>query len=138
MNQDSTDDVTNAACVMAATSDVRAIVSPTASGRTARMLSRYRPRSWIIAQPHNEFVGRKLMLVWGVKIGDTIPVPRSVEELMRKSYDSLKRTEVFFEEDAKVIFTCGTPMGKVGSTNLVQKWAASVSPVPEEPVVDTD
>lgn len=134
--QGSTDDVTHAACVMASDLDVRAIVAPTASGRTVRMLSRFRPRAWIIGQPHSEFVARKMAMIWGVQIGDILPMQMSVQELMRGSFEALKRVSGL--EDATIIFTCGTPLGKVGSTNLVQKWTAGIPPVPERLPDDVD
>lgn len=126
-NQGSADDVTHAACVMAADKNVHAIVAPTASGRTARMLSRFRPRPWIVAQPHEEFVARKMSLIWGVHIGDVYPAPNSVSKLMLKSYESLQQTKGLM--NSTIIFICGTPLGEVGSTNLVQKWTAGVPPV---------
>ncbi|GIW50122.1 MAG: hypothetical protein KatS3mg080_0733 [Anoxybacillus sp.] len=46
--------------------DVAAIVTPTVSGHTARMISKYRPKAPIIAVTSNEGVSRKLALVWGV------------------------------------------------------------------------
>lgn len=126
-NQGSADDVDHAVCVMASDKDVQAIVTPTTSGRTARMLSRFRPRAWILAQSHDEFVARKMTIIWGVRIGGILPLPKSVEELMGSSYESLQRTKGL--ADKAVVFTCGTPLGEVGSTNLAQKWTASVSPV---------
>ena len=46
--------------------DVAAIVTPTESGHTARMISKYRPKAPIVAVTANESVARKLSLVFGV------------------------------------------------------------------------
>src|SRR5690606_32423290 len=45
---------------------VSAIVTPTESGHTARMISKYRPKAPIVAITHDERVNRQLSLVWGV------------------------------------------------------------------------
>jgi len=121
--QDSTDRVSNAACVMAADEAVRAIVAPTTSGRTARMLARFRPRVWIHAQPHGEYVGRKLATDWGVMVGQIIPVKTGGDDpssLITASRNAIGQEERLIGET--VIFTCGTPLGQIGTTNLIQRW----------------
>src|SRR5699024_2206237 len=45
---------------------VSAIITPTESGHTARMISKYRPEAPIIAVTFNEHVNRQLSLIWGV------------------------------------------------------------------------
>ena len=46
--------------------NVGAIITPTVSGHTARMISKYRPKAPIIAVTSNENVVRSLALTWGV------------------------------------------------------------------------
>jgi pyruvate kinase len=44
-----------------------AIITPTVSGRTARLIARNRPPMSIVAPVPSEAIQRKLMLVWGVQ-----------------------------------------------------------------------
>src|SRR5690606_16767020 len=46
---------------------VKAIIAPTESGTTAKMISKYRPESPIIAVTSSEYAAKKLTLVWGVQ-----------------------------------------------------------------------
>ncbi|MEA3344994.1 MAG: pyruvate kinase [Chloroflexota bacterium] len=58
--------VSHAACQTAYELDAAAIITPTSSGYTARMVSRHRPKMPIAAIAHNARVQRQLMLQWGV------------------------------------------------------------------------
>jgi pyruvate kinase len=58
--------VTMAVCALAEQVAARAIVVPTLSGRTARLVARCRPGCAIIAPVPSEAVRRRLALVWGV------------------------------------------------------------------------
>lgn len=121
--QNSTDRISHAACVMAADPTVEAIVAPTTSGRTARMLARFRPRAWIHAQPHSVFVGRKVTVDWGVVGGEIIDVTGHSDDanyLMNKSKVAIQREAQLAGKP--VVFICGTPLGQVGTTNLIQRW----------------
>lgn len=122
--QHSTDRITHATCMMSVDPAVKAIVAPTASGRTARMLSRFRPRVWILAQPNNQLAARKLAADRGVMVINILPVIRGSEEADPLIKESRKRIEEAIGADATVIFTCGTPLGEVGTTNMIQRWDA--------------
>ncbi|NLM04029.1 MAG: pyruvate kinase, partial [Clostridiales bacterium] len=61
-----TDAISNATCFTAMDLDASAIITATASGYTARMVSKFRPKSSIIAATTSDSVRRKLSLVWGV------------------------------------------------------------------------
>lgn len=116
--QDSTDRISHAACTMAADENVAAIVAPTQSGRTARMLSRFRPRTWILTQPHSTLTARKLSIDWGVSVAGVIQITEdmNVRKLMEESQRRLDGLK-----GKTVIFTCGLPLGKVGTTNLIYR-----------------
>jgi pyruvate kinase len=60
------DHVTRLTCALAREIDADAIVTPTLSGRTARLVARYRPRAAIVAAAPGEEVLRRLALVWGL------------------------------------------------------------------------
>lgn len=98
--------------------DSKAIVASTESGHTARMISKYRPKSNIIAVTPHEFVARQLQLVWGVTpivtdgIYDTDGVLNtSVSVTIDKGYASTGDL---------LIITAGVPTGEAGTTNLMK------------------
>lgn len=122
--QHSTDRITHAACVMSVDPAVKGIVAPTTSGRTARMLSRFRPHVWILAQPHNQLTARKLTIDRGVMTIGILPVKKDSEEVDVLIKESREQFEEAINKNVTVIFTCGTPLGNVGTTNLILRWDA--------------
>jgi pyruvate kinase len=64
------DPLAQAACELATEVGAAAIITPTLSGRTARLLARYRPWARIVAPAPTLPVVRRMMVVWGVR-----PVP---------------------------------------------------------------
>ena len=69
------DHMTHLTCALAREVRADAILAPTSSGRTARLVARHRPRVPVVA-PSTEAVGRRLALVWGVR-----PVPLGISPL---------------------------------------------------------
>ena len=67
-----TDHVTHALCDLAHETGAEAIITPTITGRTARLVARHRTRAAIIAVSTDEAVVRQLAVVWGVQ-GVCIP-----------------------------------------------------------------
>nr|WP_265331753.1 pyruvate kinase alpha/beta domain-containing protein [Listeria monocytogenes] len=59
--------------------NVQTIVAATQSGHTARMISKYRPKSHIVAVTFNEHVYRGLALSWGVYPRLATPVSNTDE-----------------------------------------------------------
>src|SRR5207302_5657799 len=64
------DHLTHMICALAHDVRAAAIVTPTYSGRTARLVARHRPRAMIVAPSPNEAVVRQMALIWGLA-----PVP---------------------------------------------------------------
>ncbi|MEQ6388670.1 pyruvate kinase [Bacillaceae bacterium S4-13-58] len=97
---------------------VSAILTPTESGHTARMISKYRPEAPIIAVTANEDVKRKLSLVWGVHsvIGEKA---HSTDEMLDSGIRNGLATGLFNHGD-RVIITAGVPVGEKGTTNLMK------------------
>jgi len=97
---------------------VSAIVTPTESGHTARMISKYRPRMPIIAVTFSKTNLRQLALVWGVH-----PVlgkkAHSTDEMLDVSIDCCLRSGMV-KRGSKVIITAGVPVGERGTTNLMK------------------
>lgn len=110
--------ISHAACTTAMDLRAAAIVSITHSGRTARLISRFRPDCPIIAPTVSERARNQLALSWGV-------IPFLVEELtstdsmfemgMQKSLESGAATN-----GDVVVITAGTPVGMSGTTNTLK------------------
>lgn len=96
----------------------KAILTPTETGFTARMVSKYRPNVPIIAVTTNESVLGGLCLVWGV-----VPVKgepaASTDEMLASSLASAVKSGVLAPGDA-VIVSAGVPVGRSGATNLMK------------------
>ncbi|HBV85676.1 MAG TPA: pyruvate kinase [Desulfosporosinus sp.] len=95
-----------------------AILTPTHSGLTARMISKYRPLAMIIAATPFDKTARKLALLWGVQ---PILVPQSTgtDEMLSVTVNtSLKHN--YIQAGDVVVITAGVPIGKVGSTNMIK------------------
>jgi len=67
MGQAVDDHVTDLAIELAERVSADAIITPTLSGRTARLLARHRPRAAIVAPAPSGEVVRRLAVVWGVQ-----------------------------------------------------------------------
>ncbi|THE14739.1 pyruvate kinase [Bacillus timonensis] len=98
--------------------DVSAIVTPTESGHTARMISKYRPKAPIIAVTASESTTRKLSLVWGV-YPQTGNVAKSTDEMLDNSVDVALGTGIIKPGDL-VVITAGVPVGERGTTNIMK------------------
>ncbi|MCI0737452.1 MAG: pyruvate kinase [Gemmataceae bacterium] len=61
------DHVTHLTCNLASDSGAAAIVAPTLTGRTARLVARHRPLAVIVAVSASSAVLRQMSLVWGVR-----------------------------------------------------------------------
>jgi len=106
------------ACAAVRQLDLAAIVCPTLSGRSARLISAHRPEMPVYALSPSEEIVRRCSLMWGVQAA---PMPRreTTEELIA---DALARTlELgWVEPGQRVAITAGLPSGKPGTTSLLQ------------------
>ncbi|WP_340296019.1 pyruvate kinase [Staphylococcus coagulans] len=97
---------------------VNAIVAATESGITARTISKYRPKSDIIAVTPFATTARQCTLVWGV-----YPVVRegnyTTDELLNNAVATAIETERVEKGDL-IIITAGVPTGESGTTNLMK------------------
>ncbi|WP_138415349.1 pyruvate kinase [Aquibacillus sediminis] len=98
--------------------DVNALLTPTVSGHTARMISKYRPKAPIIAVTYDERVSRRLSLVWGVQtiLGQ---LAHSTDDVLDVAIDRGLSTG-YFKRGDRVIITAGVPVGESGTTNLMK------------------
>ncbi|RDW21584.1 pyruvate kinase [Oceanobacillus chungangensis] len=98
--------------------DINMIITPTESGHTARMISKYRPKATILAVTYAESVNRQLSLVWGVHavMGKQA---QSTDEMLDIAVDLGLNTDLCNRGD-RVIITAGVPVGASGTTNLLK------------------
>ncbi|MFP3124944.1 pyruvate kinase [Ectobacillus funiculus] len=99
--------------------DVVAIVAPTESGHTAKMISKYRPKSPIIAVSADDRVCRKLALVWGVQAYLAQDPVYSTDEMLEGAIQASKDTGIVKSGDT-VVIAAGVPIGETGTTNLMK------------------
>jgi pyruvate kinase len=93
-----------------------AIVTPTESGHTARMVARFRPRMPVYAvTPHDQTAGW-LSVVWGV---ETLVVPRGGTDVSEGALTALREAH-FVEPGALCVITKGVPAGVKGTTNVME------------------
>ncbi|MEK5185924.1 pyruvate kinase [Solibacillus sp. FSL R5-0691] len=97
---------------------VKAVLAPTESGNTARMIAKYRPGVSIIAVTSQPNVAQKLTLVWGVKPILTQRVS-TTDEILELSVDEALKHEFVSHGDV-VVITAGLPVGEAGTTNLMK------------------
>lgn len=75
------DHITHMTCELARETQAAAIIAPTITGKTARLVARHRPRASIVAVT-GEAVGRQLSVVWGVQaVGCPFQVQRGDDRL---------------------------------------------------------
>ncbi|GAA0333231.1 pyruvate kinase [Bacillus carboniphilus] len=98
--------------------DVNAIVTPTESGHTARMISKYRPKSPIVAVTHSEDVARKLSLVWGVH-SELGKKAKTTDEMLSVAVEESLNSGIVKHGDL-VVITAGVPVGEAGTTNIMK------------------
>ena len=97
---------------------IKTIVAATASGYTAKMISKYRPKSHIVAMTFDERKARSLALTWGV-FPEVTAKPESTDEMFARSAE-LAQELGFATEGDLVIITAGVPVGEQGTTNLMK------------------
>jgi pyruvate kinase len=97
---------------------VRYVITPTVSGKTSRLISRFRPNVWILAFSRNSFTCEQLALQYAVyPVFVILKVHKWEDTIM----DSLKRLKNIEKGDL-VILTQGQTagMGKSGGTNFLK------------------
>ena len=116
--QNSVDAVSHATCSMAINLSAKAIVVCSLSGRTARMVSRFRPPVDIIGICIDQKSVRKLSLSWGVTpvLGEPVP---TTDVLFYSAYKTAKNLFNLKKGD-QIVITGGQINGKSGNTNLLK------------------
>ena len=117
-NTNVTEAISYATCTTAKSLTASGIVTSTSSGYTARMVSKFRPKTPIIAATPNERTSRQLSLSWGVY---TVMCEQAenTDDLIDNSIEASKN-EGYIHEGELVVITTGVPTGVSGTTNLIK------------------
>lgn len=112
------DAVSHATCSMAIDVEAKCIVVNSISGRTARMVSRFRSPADIIGMTTNERAWRKLNLSWGV----TPILSEEYSSIEVVFYQALKAAAKAFslKKGDNVVLTGGQINGAPGNTNTIK------------------
>ena len=117
-NPDITDAISHATVTTAHDLNAQAIITVTKSGKTARMISRYRPSCDILAGTTYENVCRQLNMSWGVT---PILVDEEQETFELFDHTISKNVEKgYLKQDDLVVITAGVPLGVSGTTNMLK------------------
>ncbi len=117
-NPDITNAISHATCTTANDLNAAAIITVTQSGRTARMISKYRPDCMIIGGSMSPKVCRQLNLSWGV-IPLLMVEKDDADELFEYAVDVVEKAGLISMGDITVI-TGGVPLGVPGTTNILK------------------
>lgn len=108
-----------AACVLAEQMNASAIVCVTHSGETARVVSRYRPRTRILAITDRAKILRRLNLIWGVH-------GLVIDNLQQDSDKAVKQIQErllnlgLIRRGEYIVMLAGQPFFARGSTNFIE------------------
>ena len=112
------DAVSHACCSAAYELNAKAIVAITHGGRTARLVSRFRPGCPILAPTVSESARYRLALSWGV-IPFLIDEFENTDELFAIS-ETLAKESGHAQDGDTIVISCGTPVGMSGTTNTMK------------------
>ena len=115
---DVTNAISHATCTTAHDLGATSIITVTKSGKTARMISKYRPSAPIIGCTTSSHVCRQLNLSWGV-VPLLIKEESSTDTLFDHAVDAAEATGIINNGDL-VVITAGVPLGVSGTTNMMK------------------
>jgi pyruvate kinase len=112
------DAISLAAVEMAQDLQAKVILASTASGATARLISRFRPAMPLIAVTTRPETQRRLCLSWGV-FSVLMADLKSVDQMLEK-VKALAVSQGYLASGDRLVITAGTPLGTAGATNLIK------------------
>ncbi len=107
------------------TAQAAAIFVITSSGRTARILARFRPGVPILALTNSERVYHSLAFIWGVE-----PIPCTACVSVEQGFEIISKYALehgYVRQGDLVVITAGVPFGIAGTTNMMV--VESIGPV---------
>ncbi|RMG61177.1 MAG: pyruvate kinase [Calditrichaeota bacterium] len=123
--------ISHSASILSRDLGARLIICPTNSGFTAKMISRFRPQSLLLALTPSRETYYRLALMWGVVpryLAIQKHSTRLIENALKHAYreNLLKRGDVY-------VITAGFPFGQLRSTNLITAGVVGETfPLPEQ------
>lgn len=121
-NPDITNAIAHATCTTAIDLNASAIITVSNSGRTAQMVSKYRPSCPIIGCSVNKEVCRKLNMSWGV-LPILVELKDNSDELFEHAVDRTEKAGLITQGEI-VVITAGMPLGVSGTTNMIKVHVA--------------
>ncbi|MCM1180045.1 MAG: pyruvate kinase [Clostridium sp.] len=118
VNPDITNAIAHATCTTAMDLNASAIVTVTKSGKTARMISKYRPACPIVGCTPYENVWRQLNLSWGV-LPLMVEEKNNTDDLFEHAIEQAEKMG-YVEQGEITVITAGVPLGVSGTTNLIK------------------
>ncbi|MHB1453982.1 MAG: pyruvate kinase [Saccharofermentanales bacterium] len=122
LNNDVTNAISHATCTTAHDLGAAAIVTVTKSGKTARMISKYRPNCLIIGCSPSPNVCRQLNMSWGI-IPLLVDEKKTADELFDHAVDKAEKSGIITAGEI-VVITAGVPLGISGTTNMMKVQVA--------------
>jgi pyruvate kinase len=110
--------MSNAACDIAESLRAKAMLVPTATGRTASAVARLRPHQPIVALTHHSATVQKLAIEWGVT-PVLMPEAQDVSDLWNRAVEAAQTTPLVQNRDL-VVITAGTAVNFPGTTNVIK------------------
>lgn len=112
------DAISHAVCAMAIDVGAKAIVACSLSGKTVRMISRFRAPVDILGVTTSEAAMRKLALSWGVV--PAMSIEYTSTDVLFFVATQLAREKLGLQPGDKIVITGGVTNGKSGNTNLIK------------------
>ncbi len=98
--------------------DAAAIMTLTKTGATARNVSKFRPKTPILAITPHVYVSRRLQLVWGVKPLLVLDLSSATQTF--QAAINVAQEKNLLDAGDLVVMTAGTLQGVAGSTDLIK------------------
>jgi len=109
--------VAHATCILANHLQAELIIATTKSGFTASQISRFRPKSRIIALSPEEKTVRRLTLFWGCT-PSYVPYTADTDQMF-ESVSQFAIDTNFAKKGDLVVITAGHPLWESGTTNMI-------------------
>ena len=98
--------------------NAKVIAAATATGKTARILSSFRPDAQIVAATHDQKVANQLSLVWGVR-SIVVKPTQSFGTFLGDILEGLKSQD-FVKKGDQVVVVTGSSIGTTGGTDIIK------------------
>jgi pyruvate kinase len=113
-----TDNISEAAVHIATKMKATALVVPTRSGFTPRMVAKYRPATPVFAMVSHKRSKRLMCIVWGVETVEIVE-PDNIDTMIERATEACRKAGYVHEGDT-IVITAGVPIGVSGKTNLLK------------------